>query len=185
MSYEGPNLSPPQLKAIVGTERAMSSLSIASSLFVLGTFLGSNLFQTPINRLIFYATFGNILANVATMIGRSGLHNRTETNALCQFQGFFIQWFVGADSLWIFCVAFNVYLTLFRYYSPRDLRKLEWRYFLVCYGIPFVPALVFLCINTDARGPIYGRATVSLAHRTMNHGNLLANQVASPAVVLD
>lgn len=40
------------------------------------------------------------------------------------------------------------------------LRKLEWKYLVCCYGIPLVPALVYLCINTYERGKIYGSAVV-------------------------
>ena len=165
------NFSSSEFHALEATVRAMSSLSMASSLFVQITFLGSNLFQTPINRLIFYATFGNIFANIATMIARdSVIEGGDDTNALCQFQGFFLQWFVGGDALWVFCMALNVYLTLFRHYTPRDLRKLEWRYLIACYGMPFVPAVVLLSIRTSG-GPIYGRSTVSLPHIMMSrHG---------------
>ncbi|KAL1961462.1 hypothetical protein VTO42DRAFT_190 [Malbranchea cinnamomea] len=154
-----PTLSLAQLHAIESTERATASLSIASSLFVIMSFLGSDLFQTPINRLIFYATWGNILANVGELVGRSGLQ-MNEDGPLCDFQAFFLQWFVGADAFWIFCMALNVYLTLFRQYSPADLKKLEWIYFVACYGIPFVPALVFLFIKSEKRGRVYGSATM-------------------------
>ncbi|KAK2771293.1 hypothetical protein FQN53_005103 [Emmonsiellopsis sp. PD_33] len=73
MSATSTDLSPAQLYAIESTERAMSALSVTASLFVIISFLKSNLFQTPVNRLIFYATWGNIMANVATLVGRSGL----------------------------------------------------------------------------------------------------------------
>ncbi|KAI1905974.1 hypothetical protein LOZ12_006423 [Ophidiomyces ophidiicola] len=81
-----------------------------------------------------------------------------DTTSLCRFQAFFIQWFTSADALWNFCMACNVYLVLFRRYSLPELRKLEWKYAILCYGLQFVPALVFLFIKTASRGRIYGDA---------------------------
>lgn len=81
-----------QLYDVVATERAFSTLSISSSLFVLGSFLGSNLFRTPVNRLIFYAAPGNILVDAAIMAGRAPIH-RGEDGPLCQWQAFFINWY--------------------------------------------------------------------------------------------
>ena len=67
-----------------------------------------------------------------------------------------------ADALFTFAMACNVYLTFFRQYDAVSLRKLEWRYLAICYGLPFVPALVFLFIDTAGRGKVYGSANVSL-----------------------
>ncbi|KAK4942173.1 hypothetical protein LTR10_018065 [Elasticomyces elasticus] len=57
-------------------------------------------------------------------------------------------------------MACNVYLSFFRRYDAQRLRTLEWRYLVCCYGIPFVPALVFLFISTPDRGKIYGNAVL-------------------------
>ena len=84
-------LNSSQVATVVDTERSFAVLSTAASLFVIASFLGSNLFQTPINRLIFYAAWGNILGDVAIMVARTGLNN--ENGALCQWQAFMINWF--------------------------------------------------------------------------------------------
>jgi len=79
-----------QLNALQITERVVSSFSILGSLFVISTFLASSTFHTPINRLIFYASWGNMATSVATLISRSGIE--AGVNApLCQFQAFVIQ----------------------------------------------------------------------------------------------
>jgi len=62
--------------------------------------------------------------------------------------------------LWAFCMAINVFLVFFRRYSVRQLRKLDIPYLLVCYGISFIPALVFLFIHTESRGNMYGPAII-------------------------
>lgn len=58
-------------------------------------------------------------------------------------------------------MACNVYLTFFHKYDSEQLRRLEWKYVLYCYGIPFVPAFAYFFIQTQARGRIYGSAIVS------------------------
>ncbi|KAL8930462.1 MAG: hypothetical protein Q9208_000646 [Pyrenodesmia sp. 3 TL-2023] len=57
-------------------------------------------------------------------------------------------------------MAINVYMTLFRKYNAQQLKTLEWRYQIMCYGLPFVVALVYLFIDTPARGKVYGDASL-------------------------
>ena len=66
-------------------------------------------------------------------------------------------------------MAVNVYLTLFRKYNAQQLRSLEWKYHAVCYGGPFIVALVYIFIETPGRGKIYGPATVSYAILTLDN----------------
>ncbi|KAH0544605.1 hypothetical protein FGG08_001254 [Glutinoglossum americanum] len=68
--------------------------------------------------------------------------------------------FMPADSLWTLAMACNVYLTFFRKYNAAQLKKLEWKYFLACYGIPFPPAVTYLFVESKARGKVYGPATL-------------------------
>jgi hypothetical protein len=58
-------------------------------------------------------------------------------------------------------MAINVYLTFFHRYSASQLRSLEWKYLTLCYGIPFIPAIIFVFMTTPERGHIYGSAVVS------------------------
>jgi hypothetical protein len=167
-----------QISAIEIAERVSSILSLLGAAFVIGTFMSNKSFHKPINRLVFYAAWGNIMANTATLISVSGIHLGINS-PLCQFQAFLIQWYVAvtlghgivywrvfgrflpADALWIFAMAFNVYLTFFQKYDARQIRSLEPRYLLICYGTPFIPALAYFFIRSDARGKIYGPAVVS------------------------
>ena len=66
-----------------------------------------------------------------------------------------------ADALWTFAMACNVYLTFFHKYNSEQLRHLEWKYVLCCYGVPFIPAFAYFFIQTQARGHVYGSAIVS------------------------
>jgi hypothetical protein len=73
--------------------------------------------------------------------------------------------FMPADALWTFAMAFNVYLTFFHKYDAARLRSLEWKYVLLCYGIPFIPSFVYFFVRTEAKGPIYGSAVVKFPPR--------------------
>ena len=76
---------------------------------------------------------------------------------------------MASDALWTFAMACNVYLALFRNYDTERLRRLEWRYFLLCYGVPFITAFVLLFIKSDHQGPVYGKSTVSHSAWSLTH----------------
>lgn len=57
-------------------------------------------------------------------------------------------------------MALNVYLGMFRKFDAIQLRMLEKFYFLGCYSIPFLPALIFVFIKTASKGHMYGDATL-------------------------
>lgn len=65
-----------------------------------------------------------------------------------------------ADALWTFAMACNVYLTFFHKYNSEQLRQIEWKYVVCCYGLPFIPSFIYFFIHTQARGWVYGSATV-------------------------
>ncbi|KAJ5105101.1 hypothetical protein NUU61_002448 [Penicillium alfredii] len=146
-----------QLSAISATERVCSAVSLIGASVIVATFIGSRSFRKPINRLVFYASWGNLMANIATLISQSGIHAGAGSS-LCQFQAFLIQWFMPADALWTFAMACNVYLTFFHKYNSEQLRQLEWKYVICCYGLPFIPAFTYFFVQTQARGRVYGSA---------------------------
>lgn len=83
-------LTPDQLKAIEITERLASILSLLGTAYIIITFLASPAFRKPINLLVFYAAWGNVVCNVATLISRSGI-DAGGGSPLCRLQGFLIQ----------------------------------------------------------------------------------------------
>ena len=167
-------LSNRQIHAIEITEKVGSALSLLGAAFIITTFLSDRGFHKPINRLVFYASWGNVMANAGTMISRTGIHYGGNS-ALCQFQGFLIQMYalvqllpfhsdqcrlLPADALWTFAMACNVYLTFFHHYNAEQLRSLEWRYALFAYGTPLVPAFIYFFLHTVEKGKVYGPAVV-------------------------
>lgn len=87
-------LTESQIRGIETTERVASIFSLIGCSFIFITFLASPRFGRPINRLIFYASWGNMLCNVGTLISQAGI-NAGQDSALCQIQGFLIQLLVS------------------------------------------------------------------------------------------
>ena len=83
------------------------------------------------------------------LIGRLGVMTQADHNR-----------FVPADALWNLAMAINVYLTLFKKYNAEQLKALELRYWLMAYGGPFVVAFIYIFVETNGRGKIYGSAVV-------------------------
>lgn len=82
-----------QLNAFSIIERSGSVLSLLGCVLIITTFIGSKNFHKPINRLVFYASFGNLMTNVATLMARTYVGDTN--SAGCQFQAFLIQMYVS------------------------------------------------------------------------------------------
>jgi hypothetical protein len=65
-----------------------------------------------------------------------------------------------ADVLWTLAMALDTYLVVFHHYDAHYLRKLEPKYIGGITIATFIPALVFLFIRSDEKGPVYGSETV-------------------------
>lgn len=68
-----------------------------------------------------------------------------------------------SDPLWSCAMAVNVYLVFFRRYDAARLKKLYWYYGIMCYGLPFIPAMFCLFYQTREKGRMYGNATVCVS----------------------
>lgn len=152
------DISPRDLANFELIERFASSLSLIGIFFIVVTYAISTSFHKPINRLVFYASVGNIFTNVATLMSRQ--HLPFPDSPLCQFQAFLIQMFMPADAYWTLAMACNVWLTFYRKYDKTQLRRLEKYYIILCYGIPLIPAIAFLFIQSARNGHMYGNATL-------------------------
>lgn len=137
-------------------ERTCSVLSLIGSILVITTFCASKAFHKPINRLVFYASFGNLMTNAATLMARSFIGD--SNSAGCQLQAFLIQMFMPADTFWTLAMAVNVYLTFYYKFDGARLRRMEIPYMLCCYGIPFIVALSFIFVQSPTKGRMYGNA---------------------------
>ena len=89
-----PKLTTDQTNALMITERIVSVFSIFGILFILITFYFLSSFNKPINRLVSYASFGNLGMNIACLISENGI-SAGPVSPLCQFQAFLIQMYGG------------------------------------------------------------------------------------------
>ena len=87
-------LSFDQLSSLSTIERACSVLSLLGCILIIITFSFSKAFHKPINRLVFYASFGNMMTNVGTLMAREYINFPNSVG--CQFQAFLIQMCVQA-----------------------------------------------------------------------------------------
>lgn len=83
-------LTPKQHLVMVLTERLISGVSIIGILFIILTYMFSSSFSKPINRLVFYASWGNLGLCIVAMISLNG-PDAGDDSPLCQFQGFMAQ----------------------------------------------------------------------------------------------
>ncbi|KAH6704118.1 putative cAMP receptor-like protein [Leptodontidium sp. MPI-SDFR-AT-0119] len=153
------HLTDSQIHILVIIEKTSAVLSLIGTTLIITTFLSIKSFRKLSTTLIFYASFSNVLSNVAHLVGVAGIR-AGRNSALCQVQAFLQQAFMPADVLWSLAMAINVYLTFFRQYNAASLTRLSWKYFIICYGLPFVPAVACLFIGSKDRGRIYGNATL-------------------------
>ncbi|KAG9244560.1 G-protein-like protein coupled receptor [Calycina marina] len=151
-------LTEAQVYNLILIERVTASISVFATLILLTTFGLFKEFRTLSNTLIFLASFANLFANVAALIGGNALSK--ESSALCQFQAFLLEMFMQSDPMWSLAMAVNVYLVFLHRYEAARLRKLYWVYGVICYGVPFIPAMVCLLLKVNKKSKIYGNATV-------------------------
>ncbi|KAF5566447.1 G coupled receptor like [Fusarium phyllophilum] len=134
--------------AISAIERTCSVPSLLGSLFIIATFCSSKLFHKPISRMLFYASFGNLMSNVATLMSKSFLDQPDSAG------------FMFADVFWALAMASNVYLTFYHRFDAIRLRKLEPLHIGLCYGIPFVIGITFIFVRNKDGHRAYGNANL-------------------------
>ncbi|KAM0334598.1 hypothetical protein ACHAPQ_005089 [Fusarium lateritium] len=98
------------------------------------------------------------MTNVGTLMSRS--YTGSPDSVGCQFQAFLIQMFMPADAFWTLSMAINVYLTFYYKFDARKLRRMEIPYLIGCYGVPFIPAFIYIFIKNKEGQRIYGNATL-------------------------
>jgi len=87
------SLSTSQIDTLAIVERVATVPSLIGIAFIMATYLLCKDFNKPINRLVFFASIGNLGMNIATLISMNGLLSG-QNSALCQIQAFLIQQYV-------------------------------------------------------------------------------------------
>ncbi|KAL4759375.1 putative cAMP receptor (Car4) [Aspergillus foveolatus] len=151
-------LSSSQLQHLSIAGRTASALSLVGVATIIATFCYSPNFRSPTHRIMLINAFFNLFDFIATMISVSGPAAGNESG-LCRFQAFSLQMFPVADVLWTLAMTWDVVLVVFWHYEPEALRRLEKMYLAVITLLTFIPALVFLFIRSEEKGPLYGSVT--------------------------
>lgn len=86
----GAGLNTAETQALVITERVNSIISLVGIAFILLSYLLTPYFSKPINRLVFFATWGNLGSHIASLISGAG-PDAGDAAPLCQFQAFLVQ----------------------------------------------------------------------------------------------
>ncbi|KAK8027266.1 g-protein coupled receptor [Apiospora marii] len=148
-----------QVNTIVIFERVGASLSVTGVLLILVAFAAFKRLRTVPNTFIIFASFANLGASVACLIGYAGIEAGPDS-ALCQTQAFMFEMFMQSDPWWSFAMAVNVYMVFFFAANPNSFLGYWWAYFCICYGIPFIPAVWLLVARGEDRTQVYGNATL-------------------------
>jgi hypothetical protein len=80
------------VKLITIIQQVCSVLSLVGCLFIISTFFLCDAFHKPINRLVFYASFGNIMASICFIMADSFIDS--PEGAGCQTQAFLLHTYV-------------------------------------------------------------------------------------------
>ena len=87
------SLNASQMETIMIVERVSTVPSLVGIVFILYTYWLCEEFDKPINRLVYFASFGNLGMNIATLISTNGPLSG-QNSALCQLQAFLIQQYI-------------------------------------------------------------------------------------------
>ncbi|KAI0842785.1 hypothetical protein F5Y06DRAFT_304483 [Hypoxylon sp. FL0890] len=147
------------IDTIVIFERLGAALSVTGILLIFLAYAAFKRLRTVPNTFIVFASFANLGASIACLIGYSGVLAGSNSH-LCQAQAFMFELFMQSDPWWSFAMAVNVYMVFFFSANPNSFLRYWWAYFLVCYGIPFIPSLWLLIVRGGDGQNVYGNATI-------------------------
>ncbi|KAF3035612.1 hypothetical protein E8E11_003040 [Didymella keratinophila] len=149
-----------QLRGVEVATRTSSVVSILGSLFIISSYLYLPYIRRPTTRLIFYATWGNIITNAATLVSVSAVPTGSlGASTLCQAQSFLIQCFMLADPFWVFCMALNVGLIFkVKRFDGSKIPDYERWYGLIAYGTPATISIAYLIHDQLSSHSIMGSA---------------------------
>lgn len=80
------------MKQMCIIQQVCSVLSLLGCLFIIATFCLCDAFRKPINRLVFYASFGNVMASICFIMVDSFVDSPRDPG--CQIQAFLLHTYV-------------------------------------------------------------------------------------------
>ncbi|KAK0717840.1 hypothetical protein B0T26DRAFT_596621, partial [Lasiosphaeria miniovina] len=144
-----------QVRALAVLSRVGGALSLAAVLLVFAAYAMFGRLRTVPNTFLLFASAASAGASVACLIAYDGVWSG-QAGALCQAQGFLFEMFVQSDPWWSLAMAVNVTLVLYRGANTHTVMRWGWLYCAVCYGGPFMAALVCLMLRDADKTAVYG-----------------------------
>ncbi|KAK3389410.1 putative cAMP receptor-like protein [Podospora didyma] len=148
-----------QIRALVILERLGGSLSLISVILIFIAYSVFHRLRTVPNTFLVFASVSNAGASIASIIAYDGVR-QGQSSSLCQAQGFLFEMFVQSDPWWSLAMAINVLLVFSRGTSPHTIKKWGWLYCAICYGGPFMVALICLMLRDPDKTLVYGSAGI-------------------------
>jgi len=129
------------LSGIIG-----STLSLFGSLMVVLLYLLLPSLRTFKGRLLVYLSIADIVWTAAILTGLSSFHSNATngdefviSDGLCQVSGFLLQWFIVSEDFWIATIAIYLFFIIVK---RKDLKKKEWIFHVINWGVPFLVAIL-------------------------------------------
>ncbi|KAM7198558.1 hypothetical protein V8F20_006088 [Naviculisporaceae sp. PSN 640] len=146
-----------EIQTLVILERTGGSLSLFSVVLIFIAYGMFDRLRTLPNTFIVFASVANMFASIASIIAYDGVA-LGQLSSLCQAQGFLFHLFVQSDPWWSLAMAVNVLLVFFKGANPHTIKRWGWLYCLICYGGPFVIAMICLFLREPNKTVVYGSA---------------------------
>ncbi|KAI2463082.1 hypothetical protein F4781DRAFT_146027 [Annulohypoxylon bovei var. microspora] len=147
------------IETIVVFERLGAALSVTGVLMIFIAYTFLKRIRSVPNTFIVFASFANLGASIACLMGYSGVLAGSNSN-LCQAQAFMFELFMQSDPWWSFAMAVNVYMVFFFSANTNSFLRYWYAYFIVCYGVPFIPSIWLLVVRGGDGQNVYGNATI-------------------------
>ena len=154
-------LDPPWQRALLqGFTTATATLGLlgATALLVL-YYTTPHMHRSAVARIVACISVADLVSGLAKSLGRIAVSN----GVLCQTQAAFMQFGDLASLLWTLTIALNLLLITYLGHSVNSIQKYERIYAAVCFGIPFISAILPLFLraippNSNQAIRVYGDA---------------------------
>ncbi|ESO98882.1 hypothetical protein LOTGIDRAFT_158835 [Lottia gigantea] len=128
---------------VIQARQVIAVFSLVGCLFVIFVIWLFKKYIVFAQRLILYLCIGACMDSIAYIMG-----DMRPDSPLCNFEGWFLQYFDGTVLLWVLVITINLY---FNVVKERVTEKFEWVYHAVCWIVPLL--ISFLPFIGDHYGP--------------------------------
>jgi hypothetical protein len=137
--------------------KTSACLSIFGSLSTLAALAFIPRLRTQVNMMICMVAIADLIASISFSFGATLVNN----SAMCQAQGFLIEWFMLSSVFWTFCISAFCYTCIASLNSVHHLNYLQKFYHAFAWGVPLILAILPMTFNSIFQsGPGYNNSTL-------------------------